>query len=108
MAEYLTTAQLTADRVTTNVSDHEIKGLGTVQLRSLSRHEVIEAQRKHGEDTLAWERYVLSRALVQPAMGEHDVAEWQKASAPGEINAIAKAVNELSGISQGADKSSVD
>lgn len=108
MAEYLTVEQLTADRVTTNVSDHEIEGLGLVQLRSLSRHEVIEAQRLHGSDTLKWERYVLSRALVQPKMGEHDVAAWQSASAPAEINGIAHAVNRLSGIEQGADKSNVD
>jgi len=98
---------LLADRVTQRTAEVEIEGVGTITIRSLSRHEMIEAGRRFEGDTLGWERYTLSRAMVDPQMGEHDVAAWQKASPPGEINVVAMAVNKLSGIGQGADKSSV-
>lgn len=100
-------AKLTADRVTTLTGEHEIPGVGIVTFRALSRHEMIEAG-KHGDgDALQQERYILSRAMLDPVMGEHDVAAWQKASIPGEINEVAKAINALSGIGQGAAKSDV-
>lgn len=96
---------LLADRVTDRTADVEIEGVGTVTVRALSRHEMIQGGKL--DDSEAQERYILSKAMVDPPMGEHDVAAWQKASVPGEINAVAMKVNELSGIGQGADKSSV-
>lgn len=96
---------LLADRVTTRTAEVEIEGVGVVTVRALSRHEMIQGGKI--DDRSAQERYILSRAMVDPEMGEHDVAAWQKASIPGEINAVAMVVNELSGIKKGADKSSV-
>jgi hypothetical protein len=85
----------------------EIEGVGTVTVRGLSRHEFIQAgkvREDKGEEQQ--ERYLLSRCMVDPEMNEDDVAAWQKASGR-EINALASKVNELSGLGEGADKSSV-
>lgn len=97
---------LLVDRVTGTTAEVEIEGVGTVTVRALSRHEMIQGG-KLEDDTMAQERYILSKAMVDPPMGEHDVAAWQKCSPPGEINKVAMKVNELSGIGKGADKSSV-
>jgi hypothetical protein len=97
---------LLADRVSDKIAEVEIEGVGTVTVRALSRFEMIQGG-KLADDPMAQERFILSRAMVDPQMGEHDVAAWQKSSIPGEINKVATVVNQLSGIGQGADKSSV-
>lgn len=96
---------LLTDRVAGRTADVEIEGVGTVTVRALSRHEMLQGGKL--DDTEAQERYILARAMVDPPMGEHDVAAWQKCSPPGEINAVAMKVNELSGIGKGAEKRSV-
>ena len=98
-------SRLLADRVSDKTAEVEIDGVGTVVVRALSRHEMITGGKI--DDSAGQERYILSRAMVDPEMAEHDVAEWQKCSPPGEINAVAMKVNELSGIGKGADKSGV-
>lgn len=95
---------LLADRVSDKTAEVEIEGVGTVTVRALSRWEMIQGGKL---EDLAQERFILSKAMIDPPMGEHDVAEWQKCSPPGEINKVATVVNQLSGIGQGADKSSV-
>lgn len=97
-------SKLLTDRVTTTVGEHEIPGVGVVKFRALSRHEMIEAGKYGDGDNLKQERYILSRAMIDPELGEHDVAAWQKASVPGEINEVAKAINALSGIGPDAAK----
>lgn len=84
----------------------DIPDVGTITVRGLSRHEYIVGQ-GYTEDPLKQERYLLSCAMVDPVMGEDDVAAWQKASDPQEINLVSLKVNELSGIGKGADKSAV-
>lgn len=100
---------LTTSRI--DGADHqgevEIPGVGTIKVRGLSRHEYIKGQ-QYADDALQQERYLLSRCMIDPAMTEADVAAWQKASDPQEINLVSLKVNELSGIGKGADKSPVD
>lgn len=81
----------------------EIPGKGTVRVRGLSRWEVLRAERIDG-GTLEKERFILSRAMLDPEMGEDDVAEWQKISGPMEINSVAMKINQISGLSSGAAK----
>lgn len=100
-------SRLTADRVSLNTDTVDIPGVGSVVVRGLSRFEFLVAQKKHPDDTLRQERFILSTALVDPVLTEDDVADWQKASGPNEINEVATAINRLSGIGQGADKSGV-
>jgi hypothetical protein len=91
-------SKLIADRVTATTGEVEIPGVGTVKIRALSRWEMMQASKKAGDDPLIQERYILACAMLDPVMGEDDVAAWQKSSVPGEINEVAKAVNKLSGI----------
>jgi hypothetical protein len=97
-------AKLTADRVSGRTMPLEIPDVGTIVIRALSRHEMMESGRRFDGDPLAQERYILSRAIVDPELAEHDIAAWQKGSAPGEINEVAKAVNAMSGIGPDAAK----
>jgi hypothetical protein len=85
----------------------EIEDVGTVTVRGLSRAVFLIAQKRWPDDALAQERYTLSFAMVDPEMTEADIATWQQNSGPYEINKVAIAVNELSGIGKGADKSGV-
>jgi hypothetical protein len=50
---------------------------------------------------------ILTRALVDPALTEDDVREWQKASDAGEIELVTRAIAELSGLAVNAPKSDV-
>lgn len=81
----------------------EIPGKGTVRVRGLSRWEVLRAERIDG-GSLMKERFVLACAMLDPEMGEDDIAEWQKISNPMEINSVAMKVNELSGLTPRAGK----
>lgn len=100
-------SKLLADRVSDVTDTVEIPGVGTVKIRALSRFEIIKAGQYADGDQLAQERYILSRAMLDPLMGEDDIAAWQKGSMPEEINPVANAINALSGIGKGAAKSDV-
>lgn len=97
-------AQLLANRVALNTEDVPIEGVGTITVRGLSRYEFMVAQKKHPDDVLLQERFILAAAMVDPAMTEADVEAWQKASGPLEINAVALVVNRLSGVTPDAAK----
>lgn len=85
----------------------EVEGIGTVRVRGLSRGEVFIVQKTTGDDTAAMERRIVSLGMVDPEMTEDDVRQWQQSSPAGELDAVADKINELSGLSQGADKSGV-
>lgn len=98
---------LLSDRVTAVTGTVELDGVGTVTVRGLSRYEMFLASKVGAGDDLKQERFILAAAMVDPKLTEDDVEAWQKASPPGEINEVAKKVNELSGIGEGAGKSDV-
>jgi hypothetical protein len=99
--------KLLSDRVAGRTVDVLIDGVGTVTVRALSRYEMIVAGKHGAGDDLRQERFILSAAMLSPKLTEDEVEQWQKCSPPGEINAVASAINELSGIGQGASKSDV-
>lgn len=103
--QFATVDDLTADLVTGQFGTHVIPGRGKVKFRKLSRYEVLKA----GEmtDPLKSEQFTLSRALVEPKLTEAQVATWQRGSGAFEINDLSTAINELSGLRKGADKSGV-
>lgn len=89
----------------------EIEGVGPVRVRGLSRGEVF-ALRKAKEsgrlkDEAAWDRRLVSLAMVDPAMTEDEVGEWQDSSPAGELEDVTKKIQQLSGMAEGADKSGV-
>lgn len=79
----------------------------TVQVRGLSRRDILAA-RTHADDVIGFETVVIARGLVEPQLTEEQVSAWQ--SRPGRAGDVRKAVDriyELSGLSEGADKSAV-
>lgn len=102
--ERATKAALTTPHLQTE--EVEIPGVGAVVLRGLSRWETVELQglesNRQWQDTKA-----LLYGLVDPPMDEHEIVAWRKAGGNGEVEAIARKINTLSGIGQDATKSSV-
>lgn len=98
-------SKLIADRVIGKTGTHHIDGVGTVKFRALSRMELLTAgELSERKSTLESERYVLSRAMLDPVLTEDDVRAWQEASPGMEINTINMLINELSGMRPRADK----
>jgi hypothetical protein len=86
----------------------ELRGIGTITVRGLSRYELLLAGKLADDRGAAvMEQHMLAFAMVDPEMSTDDVKAWQKASQAGEIAPVIAAVNRLSGTAQGADKSSV-
>ena len=97
-------ARLLANRLPTD--DFEIPGIGTVRVRGLSRGEVYAIRKvSTGDDDM--ERKTLARAMVDPEMTEDEIGQWQAASPAGELEPVTLKIHELSGLSEGADKSGV-
>lgn len=99
--------QLTSNRIPTE----EVPIPGTdnfVVVRGLSRAEMHAgkgiAERKGDQ---AQEAFLLSRALVEPALTPEEATAWQAASPFGEINEVQLTINRLSGIGKAAAKSHV-
>jgi hypothetical protein len=103
--ERATLAALTAPRI--EQADVEIEGVGVVTVRGLSRWEMLTVNKLADKGVLVHERAILAFGMVDPALTEEQVAQWQKVSPAAEINAVAKRINELSGVGKGAAKSDV-
>lgn len=86
-------------------ADVDIPGLGTVRVRGLSRAEVMAISELSGETLI--ERKVLHFAMVDPPLTEEEVSEWRSASPLEEITPVLAKVLALSGMTEGAAKSSV-
>lgn len=104
MTEPLDKAALLARRF--GVHDVEIPGVGTVQVRPLSRAEALELQ---GTElpTAVMERQLLAKALVSPALTEDEVRIWQENSPAGELDPVGDAVLTLSGMKKESAKEAV-
>lgn len=73
---------------------------GTVRVRALSRQEALDL-RGTGD---VFERKMLALAMVDPPMTEDQVAAWQAASPPSEIEAVTKVVGGMSAMDPGVAK----
>lgn len=104
--ERATVAALTTPRLNGKTAEVEIEGVGTVLVRGLSRWEMIHLQalegNRHRQDAAA-----LAIAMVEPKLTDEEAAAWQRAGGWMEIEAIARKINELSGIGKDAAKSGV-
>lgn len=79
--------------------------IGRVEVRGLSRFELLLAGKLAGDDTAVMEQHMLHMAMVSPAVSLEQAKAWQKASPAGEIRPVVETINRLSGVGQGADKS---
>lgn len=82
-----------------------IEGVGTVTVRGLSRYELMLAGKgAENEDPIKVEQRMLAMAMVDPKMSEEDIVVWQKNSPASEMNPVIEKMNELSGVTKGAQK----
>lgn len=86
----------------------ELDGAGTVTVRGLSRWEMLHVGHVSEHRGVAdGEAVMFSLGLVDPALTEAEVKQWQRAAPSGLFNAINAKLKELSGHGDGADKSGV-
>lgn len=108
-------AQLLAPRSSTDSGMPEdrveVAGVGEITVRGLTRYEVMlmrkatDSENIEGSRALVLEQKLLSMAMVEPAMSEEDVKQWQKISLAGELQPVVQRVQELSGMTDDATKS---
>jgi len=97
-------AALLAERF--GVHDVEIAGVGTVQVRPLSRAEALALQGRE-LDAAHMERHLLALAMVAPKLTEDEVGTWQANSPAGELEPVADKILTISGMKKEAAKSGV-
>jgi hypothetical protein len=102
--QHLTREQILARKVGHGVA--ELPGGGTVAIRALTRDEVLEMQQLEGASLADRDNFLCSKGMTDPVMSVEDVAAWAAAGAAGDIVAITEAVARLSGLAEGAGKSS--
>lgn len=89
-------------------ADVEIRGVGTVRVRALSRGEIFMMQtRTEGKGTDVKERLILSLGMIDPALTDSEIREWHGAAPAGELDPVVDKIRDLSGLAEGADKSGV-
>jgi hypothetical protein len=102
-------ANLTRDEILARKTGKGVATLpdgSTVAIRALTRNEVLQAQ--EGTRTLAErDNYIVAAGMTDPQLSEDDVAAWAAEAEAGDLVAITEAIAELSGLKQGAGKSSV-
>lgn len=86
----------------------EIPNVGTLTVRGMSRAEIQQVNDLKIDgveaDTLAKERWTLSRCVIDPQFTEDEIGVWQENSPAGEINPVALEINRLSGIGQAKER----
>lgn len=85
------------------VEDVEIPGVGTVQVRPLSRSEALQVQGVE-MPLLEMERRLLALALVEPKLTEAEIKQWQENSPAGELQPVVEAIIRVSGLEEAAAK----
>lgn len=76
-----------------------------VAVRALTRDEVAKFNDLH--DTLDRDNYIIATGMTEPKLSVEDVAAWGAEGNAGDLVAVSDRIAELSGLKQGADKSSV-
>lgn len=79
--------------------DVVVDGVGTVRVRALTRKEALSFKGEHDPEEL--EVRLLATAIVDPKLTEDEVRRWQDASPAGELQVVADAIVDLSGMVKG-------
>lgn len=79
-----------------------IPAKGDVKVRGLTRQEMFDVGKL--KELIEIERQAIALGLVDPVLTVDEVAQWQKTASANEIQPVASAINELSGISSDAAK----
>lgn len=83
--------------------DVDLPGVGTVRVRGLTRAESMLVSELKGNAVI--ERRVIAIGMVDPVLTEAEVGQWYRAAPAGELQQVAAAIQRLSGLDEGADKS---
>lgn len=78
----------------------------TVDIRALTRNEVLEMQ-ESGRSLAERDNFIVAKGMTDPELSEADVAAWADNGGAGDLVAITEAIAVLSGLQQGAGKSGV-
>jgi hypothetical protein len=81
--------------------EHEIKGIGTIKLRTLSLEEVRAIGGMKVSESVK-ERKFVAKSFVDPKMTEKDIEQWMNNAPGGQVAEVMKLVGEISGIGEGS------
>lgn len=88
------------------VEEFDVPNLGVFRIRPLTRGEALQVRDKEMPIAEA-ERWILSRAVVEPVLTEADVAQLQDQLPAGWFEPLTDRIAELSGMKKDAAKSDV-
>ncbi|MBN1174531.1 MAG: hypothetical protein JXA67_20350 [Micromonosporaceae bacterium] len=106
MTEYASFDDLVSEDVTLHAEDFVTTDGTKVRLRPCSRAEQLWVSAE-SSDPADMEVRMLSTAMVAPAMTIEQAARWQQSGKAATVAEVSRRIQELSGFSEGADKSSV-
>lgn len=104
--EYASVNDLLADEISGNTRDVTLPNGKVITVRGLSRAELL-ASGKGTDDAAEIERRNIVTCMVRPTLTYAQATEWQRQSPPAVLAVFSAAVRDLSGLGEGADKSSV-
>lgn len=108
MTEYASFDDLIAGSLEDDAEDVTLPTGKVVRMRGLTRHELLFNGKGADDNPLLLERRNVMSCLVQPKLTIAQVEQWQKRDrANGDFRALSEAIRRLSGLDEGADKSSV-
>lgn len=84
----------------------ELPGVGTVIVRGLTRFE-LALSGKDTDDPAEIEANSVSLAMLDPKLTPAEVQEWMRGAPAGEVNRVTLKIRQLSGLTEGAQKSNV-
>ncbi len=87
-----------------DVEELEVEGVGTFEIRSLSRKEVVDLADHDRDGTAGYEAKALSAAMLTPSMTYQDVLQWQKVAPAGLLQVLVERIQFLSGMEEGSRK----
>lgn len=107
MTEYASFDDLVSGSLEDGADDLTLPSGKVVRVRGLSRYELMYNGKGTDDSRVIEARNVVS-CLVQPKLTIAQVEQWQRNSpAGGDFRALSEKIRDLSGLGEGADKSSV-
>lgn len=82
----------------------ELPGVGTIMVRGLSRGEVFDLRAKD-LSVAELEVQTIALCMVDPVLSTDDVRDWSYNAPAHEIDLVFAKIRQLSGLSEGAQKS---
>ncbi len=103
-AEYATFEDLMSCDISDSAEDFTLSNGMKVRVRGLTRGEHLWAG-KANDDPEEMEVRALSKGLIHPKLSREQVQRWQKSARSSLVREITDKISELTGQSEGADKS---